>query len=57
MQLKLTESLNADLYISIMEDELQESLHYYNRYYFSEDKHTSRKAQNWFKDDGISVMK
>ena len=56
--------MDADLYVSIIEDELQESLHYYNKtptdiifQHDNDPKHTSRRAQNWFKDNGISVMK
>ena len=56
--------MDADLYVSIIEDKLQESLHYYDKtptdiifQQNNDPKHTSRKAQNWFKDNGISVMK
>ena len=56
--------MDADLYVSIMEDELQETLRYYGKtntnIIFQQDnnpKHTSKKAQNWSKDNGINVMK
>jgi hypothetical protein len=56
--------MDGALYISIMEDELQESLRYYDKtatdIIFQQDndpKHVSKKAQNWFKDNGINVMK
>ena len=56
--------MDGDLDVSIMEDELQESLYYYNKttaniifQWDNDPKHVSKKAQNWFKDSGINVMK
>jgi hypothetical protein len=54
--------MDADLYVSIMEDELQETLHYYDKtntniifQQGNDPKHTSKKAQNWFTNNGFSL--
>ena len=57
-------TMNAELYTSILEDELQETVEYYgiqrDDYVFQQDndpKHTSRLATQWLSDSGIEVLK
>ena len=55
--------MDAPLYVSILEDELQESLHFYDKttaniiFQDNDPKHTSKFSKNWFKDNGFTVMK
>lgn len=60
---KIDGRMDADLYVSILKDELQESLKYYKKkagdIIFQQDndpKHKSKKATNWLKDSGLEVM-
>jgi len=56
--------MDAELYISILEDELQQTIDYHTisliNFIFQQDnnpKHISKMARKWFEDHGIVVMK
>jgi hypothetical protein len=56
--------MDADLYVSIMEDELQQTLELWGKttddVVFQQDndpKHTSKKTKKWFEDNNITVLK
>jgi transposase len=60
---KIDGRMDAELYVSILDDELQESLKYYKKktgdIIFQQDndpKHKSKKATNWLNDSGLDVM-
>src|SRR5260221_6256680 len=55
--------MDANLYVSILEDELQKSLQYWGKrpeelvfQQNNEPKHTSKKAKTWLEDHGFDVM-
>jgi DDE superfamily endonuclease len=61
---RIIDKMNAELYVSILEDELQQSIDYYeldrSKLIFQQDndsKHTSKLAKKWFADHGIRVLK
>ena len=56
-------TMDADLYVSILEDELQQSLEYWEKevedvvfQQANDPKHTSKKAKNWLKDHGFRTV-
>ena len=61
---RIERKMDAQLYCSILEDELQQSLEFYDKtpddIIFQQDndlKHTSKLAQRWFNDHGYTVIK
>ncbi len=60
---KIDGKMDADLYVQILEEDLQESLAYYGKevedVIFQQDndpKHTSRKAKQWFQDHNLVLL-
>ena len=60
---KIDGRMDGDLYIKILEEDLQESLNYFGKdagdVIFQQDndpKHICKKAQTWFKDNGFKVL-
>ena len=63
MACKIDGKMNTDLYIQILEEELQQTLDYYGKtpddiicQQDNDPKHTNRRAKQWFVDHGFEVM-
>jgi hypothetical protein len=63
MATKIDGRMDADLYVRILEDELQQTLQYYDKnpedLIFQQDndpKHKSKKAMKWLEDSGMEIM-
>jgi len=60
---KIEGKMDRELYKAILEDELQQTLNYsksVDDIIFQQDndpKHMSKKAQKWFQDNGVTVLK
>ena len=61
---KIEGRMDAELYKAILEDEFMETLNYYGKsvddIIFQQDndpKYMSKKAQGWFADNGVTVLK
>jgi len=60
---KIDRRMDADIFVSILEDELQQSLEYYNKkpedilfQKNNEPKHKNKKAQKWLQESGLQLM-
>ena len=60
---RIIDRMNADLYVSILGDELMETIEYYDldptKLIFQQDndsKHSSKKAKKWFEDNKIRIL-
>jgi transposase len=60
---KIDGNMDGDLYTKILQDELQESISFYDKnpgdFIFQQDndsKHTCKKAQKWLEDQGYQVL-